>query len=1132
MQNSLKKSILLLLTSPLCLFSLGGKPEVVTGTADYEVSGAGEVVRVSDKTILEYKKFNIDKDETTRYEQPSSKSTLLCRVKGGDASIIRGKLEANGKLLFINPNGIIFSATAHVNVGTLMASTLDINNDDFLKGLYKFNLSPDAHDSAIVNKGLIESAHNVVFMAPKVVNQGVISVKTGKIAFGGGEAMTLDFDGDELIQFAVDAPIAKGFIEQAGELHAAQVYMKLPMAQQVIKSVLNVSGIVEAGRIEIENGVIRLAAGSKTQTKHLDVEGHILEAASPVSVNTFTSRISSHYLLKEAIKLNNNALVFTAPVFLSAPDLSFSTGDLGGPITFMDRLEAKTPVCKLTLSSGTGDIDFKKEVLMDRLEILSAHNVNTGSVNVGDLIVSNVKGIVMIGGEVNAAREAALQGYALNLANSITVAKGPLTLETDGQLKSSETATLSAASIVQKGTGDVSLGGKWIAQSGNVSLDGNVHLLGAVLVEAPNGDVIFTQGIDGLGGLTSHSQNFSVKGNVGRIAHLTVEAEQSIRIGNVGVRHEGIEGMLHLRAKGPIFFEGTNYVASGYDLWSASSFEFTSGQLTKVFTKSMHPTTFQGSPLKISENTNLEIRSSQGPVTIESIEGKSGSNLTINTSNNELKIGGIEGIDRLRLQANVLNFQTSFDAGSIDLVASQPILINHPITALNGDFIVDAPLILNAPETLLQALQGKLMQFNGPLSGNTKLTLNAPEGEIVLKDQLNGPKKFQQINIHGKKISQYQSVTSTGPVHYTAGQIFLGHDITTDNAITLDGPVTLFHQDAIHLTANKFNKGPILLTSTLDADLPTRMLTLQNEKSPTQIKGAIGKNGPLGELVINSKNVVFHDDIGGDRPGIAGRLRVKSTTVECKGSMYYAGEQLWNTGKIQFTYAGPVEIKTAGLPLRFGPDAKIELDHTTAFTIKTQGGLLDLAPVISDYAQPITILAGSGEVHLKEIGKKVTNLHVEGRDILLSGHLEADQFFMEAEHHIEYDQTKGAEIISTALQSEGIIILNSKRSMLGNADKPLNIQTTGDLFVGAKSVAYLEGKCADQNPHVYIPNPAPRIFFNGYEYNYLFIDDNADEDALLKTIAPALSQKTPTNFMDGAEIKPRKAPIYYDTSAK
>src|SRR3990167_1605947 len=187
----MKKAFVLTLFTPLILLAHSGKPEVVSGHVDYELVGNTEVLHVSDKTILEYPKFNIEKNEGVRFEQPSHRSTLLCRVKGSEYSKIHGKLDANGKLLLVNPNGIFFSKTAQVNVGTLIASTLDIQNHDFLNDRFKFHFT---QNSAIVNKGNIEAAHNVVFLAPEIVNQGVVVAKAGKIVLMGGEVMTLDFE--------------------------------------------------------------------------------------------------------------------------------------------------------------------------------------------------------------------------------------------------------------------------------------------------------------------------------------------------------------------------------------------------------------------------------------------------------------------------------------------------------------------------------------------------------------------------------------------------------------------------------------------------------------------------------------------------------------------------------------------------------------------------------------------------------------------------------------------------------------------------------------------------------------------------------------------------------------------------
>ena len=55
-------------------------------------------------------------------------------VTSNFTSNIAGRLTADGRVLLINPNGILFTRTAQVNTGSFMASTLDIKDEDFING--------------------------------------------------------------------------------------------------------------------------------------------------------------------------------------------------------------------------------------------------------------------------------------------------------------------------------------------------------------------------------------------------------------------------------------------------------------------------------------------------------------------------------------------------------------------------------------------------------------------------------------------------------------------------------------------------------------------------------------------------------------------------------------------------------------------------------------------------------------------------------------------------------------------------------------------------------------------------------------------------------------------------------------
>ncbi|HEY7533738.1 MAG TPA: filamentous hemagglutinin N-terminal domain-containing protein, partial [Nitrospiraceae bacterium] len=149
--------------------------------------------QATDKAIINWNSFSIAANEAVRFYQPSIYSIALNRVIGLDPSVILGQLHANGRIFLINPNGILFGAGAQVNVGGLLATTLQIKDSDFMAGRYLFAQDPLKGLRSVVNKGEIRVSDQgfVYLIAPGVANDGVILANLGSVLLGSAQKATI-----------------------------------------------------------------------------------------------------------------------------------------------------------------------------------------------------------------------------------------------------------------------------------------------------------------------------------------------------------------------------------------------------------------------------------------------------------------------------------------------------------------------------------------------------------------------------------------------------------------------------------------------------------------------------------------------------------------------------------------------------------------------------------------------------------------------------------------------------------------------------------------------------------------------------------------------------------------------------
>jgi len=106
--------------------------QVVSGSAIItQTANTVNVQQSTNKAIINWNTFNVGSNATVNFQQPGSSSVALNRILQDSASQIFGSINANGQVFFVNPNGIVFGQGSSINVGALVASTLNISNDDF-----------------------------------------------------------------------------------------------------------------------------------------------------------------------------------------------------------------------------------------------------------------------------------------------------------------------------------------------------------------------------------------------------------------------------------------------------------------------------------------------------------------------------------------------------------------------------------------------------------------------------------------------------------------------------------------------------------------------------------------------------------------------------------------------------------------------------------------------------------------------------------------------------------------------------------------------------------------------------------------------------------------------------------------
>jgi filamentous hemagglutinin family protein len=429
----------LLLTASLVQAGGPSGGQVTAGSGSIAQSGTlTTITQQSPKLSLSWISFNIAPQDTVDFVQPSASAIAVNRIFDTNGTQILGHLNANGQVYLINPNGILFGPGAELNVGGLVATTLDFKGSSADGSTTSFSGNSA---SSVVNEGAINAAPGgyVALLASRVSNQGVISAQLGTVALAAGSAATLTFSENTLVRLQVDQSELQSLAENGGLIRAdgGQVLMTAGAKDSLVASVVNNTGIIEARTIDTHDGSIILLGGMAAGTVKV---GGTLDASAPNGGNGgFIETSAAHVEVADDARVTTAAASGQFGGWKIDPN-DFTIAASGGDITgaALSSELAMTSVLMESsagLTPGLGNINVNDAVAWGANTVLTLTASNNVNINANIVATGNTAGLVINPNTLNGGAAASGTGiYALQNGVSITLSGAAPSLSIAGSI--------------------------------------------------------------------------------------------------------------------------------------------------------------------------------------------------------------------------------------------------------------------------------------------------------------------------------------------------------------------------------------------------------------------------------------------------------------------------------------------------------------------------------------------------------------------------------------------------------------------------------------------------------------------------------------------------------------------------
>lgn len=537
-------------------------PRVVSGQAAFSRQGNNFTITTSRLAIINYTSFNVGSQDTVRFVQPDAQSRVLNRITGMMPTTIEGRIDANGRVYWINPAGVTFGQGAVVNVGQFFAAAGQMADRDFITGLDRVtNMNGVVNNKGTINAGSVTLAGGVVS------NSGTVRGLEGSVVFASGDEVVVQQRGTDsssglTVRVAGDAnrsaaagvtntgtvtatrrvafasgDVASLAINNAGTVRSQSISMSAPQGNVLVGGNVDASSsTARGGNISISGDRVALVnanvdASGATGGGQINIGGNLRGSAGPVQnaqtvyVNP-TSNISASATQNgsggQVVIWSEQATNFQGSAQASGAGANGS----GGLIETSSRGQLNVSnVLVSTAASGTGQAGLW---LLDPSDITIVNNA-------GDPAIPG-----------NVFDPAGASGSVSDSAILASLATGNVTISTAGGTGGSGNITVDgAANIAYTGVADRTL---------TLDADGAIDIQVGAVISSSNGRLGLT--LDAGGAITVSG---SISTNGGQFAAFGPGTTFTLsNVGSVSTARTGAEegGLISIRPTGAVTING------------------------------------------------------------------------------------------------------------------------------------------------------------------------------------------------------------------------------------------------------------------------------------------------------------------------------------------------------------------------------------------------------------------------------------------------------------------------------------------------------------------------------------------------------------------------------------------------